>query len=380
MKILHTGDLHLGISLCGRSLLPYQQALPQLLSEASGDCQAVLIAGDIFDSVVSSSEAIRLYDAIVTRLCLEDRKKVIIIAGNHDGGTRLASCGALLERSGLHVFGRLEWPLRSVDLGECVVWPLPFFNSEELNILPSELLSAAGENASFALKTGVLMDYIRSQSDGRPQIILGHCFVAGGQTEESDTAAKLMSGGSMVLPERLFQGFSYVALGHLHRPQTLGTDRRIRYAGTPFPYAFSEANPALGFSVYDVQTAEFRHLNIPSPYSLVVLEEEYERLLDLGRSGRYRDCMVKISMKDRFAGQETFRQLKELFPNLLHFSGCPLPEDSEELTLAEISQFTGEELLERFMQERTGLPPTEQQLEWFHQAVEEAQGTREVRQ
>lgn len=380
MKILHTGDLHLGISLCGRSLLPYQQALPQLLSEAARDCGAVLIAGDVYDSVVSSSEAIRLYDNLVTRLCLEEGKQVVVIAGNHDGGTRLASCGALLERSGLHVFGRLEWPPRSVDLGECVVWPLPFFNSEELNVLPRELLANLGENASFAQKTGLLMDYIRSQSDGRPQIILSHCFVAGGQTQESDTAAKLMSGGSQVLPERLFEGFSYVALGHLHRPQSLGASGKIRYAGTPFPYAFSEANPTLGFSVYDVQTAEFSRLNIPSPYSLIVLEEDFERLLDLGRSGRYRDSMVKISIKDRFAGQETFRQLKELFPNLLHFSGCPLPEDSEELTFAEISQFTGEELLERFMQERTGLPPTKQQIEWFHQAVEEAQGNQEVKQ
>ena len=120
MRILHTSDLHLGISLMGRSLLEHQQWMIEELAQVAKREQvaAVLISGDIFDRSVVAAEVISLYNQMATKLCLELGVKVFLIAGNHDGAERLASCSALLEKAGLFVCGRLKDGVRRISLGQ----------------------------------------------------------------------------------------------------------------------------------------------------------------------------------------------------------------------------------------------------------------------
>ena len=110
MRILHTSDLHLGISLMGRSLLEHQQWMIEELAQVAKREQvaAVLISGDIFDRSVVAAEVISLYNQMATKLCLELGVKVFLIAGNHDGAERLASCSAL-PVSYTHLARKADW-------------------------------------------------------------------------------------------------------------------------------------------------------------------------------------------------------------------------------------------------------------------------------
>ncbi len=118
MKLLHTSDLHLGISLMGKSLLEHQRFLIDELSRvvSQQEVSAVLLSGDIFDRSVVAAEVIELYNELMTALCMKLGVKVFLIAGNHDGAERLASCSALLEKAGLFVAGRLKDGVRHVRL------------------------------------------------------------------------------------------------------------------------------------------------------------------------------------------------------------------------------------------------------------------------
>ena len=108
MKILHTSDLHLGISLLNVPLLGYQRGFCEYLCSAAENADAVIISGDIFDTSVASSEAVRCWSGLVSGLCLEKKLPVVVCAGNHDGAARLSSCGELLRASGLYISGSFE--------------------------------------------------------------------------------------------------------------------------------------------------------------------------------------------------------------------------------------------------------------------------------
>lgn len=118
MKILHTSDLHFGIGLHGVSLLKYQWEFCDALCEIvrGNNIDAVIVSGDIYDTSVASAEAIRCWDNLTTKLCLENGVPVIACAGNHDGAARLASYSDLLKKAGLHISGKLEDVLNLLHL------------------------------------------------------------------------------------------------------------------------------------------------------------------------------------------------------------------------------------------------------------------------
>lgn len=134
MKLLHTSDWHFGIGHGTVSYAEDQRFFLEKLYETirSEQVDAVLLAGDVYDSSVTNAEAISLYNEAVTTICAEMGVKLIVIAGNHDSAPRLAACRELLKASGLYVTGRLERDIVPVSLGDCDVYSIPFFGREEV--------------------------------------------------------------------------------------------------------------------------------------------------------------------------------------------------------------------------------------------------------
>lgn len=367
MRILHTSDIHLGISLNGKSYLEYQRLLADELCRIAEEQNAdvVIIAGDIYDNSVPGAEAIGIYNRLVTKLCLELRKKVIICAGNHDGAERLASCNELLKAGGLYLYGRISADYTvPLEIGDCNFYVLPYFNRGEVRALFPQGKFENYDSAMKAVVEKIPLD------ETKTNILIAHCFVTGASLSESDYGA--MVGGSSAVSAEIFEKFDYTALGHLHGPQWV--TKKIRYSGTPLKYSFSEAKQEKSVTVFDAEKGEFEEIPINQPVNLREISDTYENIRNMAKQDDSPDDFMKITMTDRFFGQDALEELRGFYPNLLHLAGVPtVSEKAEALSAEELSSITLEELAKRYYHERSNLEISEKQLEWFRNAVEEAE-------
>lgn len=250
MKILHTADWHLGKYLNNFSLLDDQKYILQqfigLVKTHQPD--VILLAGDVYDRSVPPAEAIKLFDEVMSEIILELKIPVIAIAGNHDNPQRVGYCNAILEKQGLYMFGQLTTspPLLTLPqvtlkdaFGEVHFFPIPYTEPETLRYFIKE----NGEESTIRNHHDTLAwitQKIKNQCPTGRRVLIGHAFVAGG--EASDSERDLLVGGAAYIDAKLFEDFTYTALGHLHRPQSFGEN--VRYAGSPLKYSFSEAHHA----------------------------------------------------------------------------------------------------------------------------------------
>lgn len=368
MRILHTSDWHLGIQLHGLPLLDDQRVMVEWLVETvrREQLDAVIIAGDIFDHAVARAEAINLYNDAMVALCRDCGVPVLICAGNHDGAARLTSCAALLRGAGLYVSGKLTTNIEPIVIGDAAIFLLPYFNADEARYLYPQ---AQVKNASDAMAavTGELRARLVS---GKRNILVAHCFVGGAQVSESDRAA--MVGGASQIAGGVFEGFDYVALGHLHRAQKSGAN--ARYSGSPLKYSFAEAAHPKSVAVLDTSTMEVRELPIPAAHDLRVLSGCFDTLLEAARFDIKREDYLKIELTDCRAGMEKLEQLREYYPNLLLLTGISAEMDDKagSLTVDELSKLQPRDIARHFYEDVTGMPLDEEQLEWFEAAMSAA--------
>lgn len=374
MKILHTSDLHLGFSLSNAPLLKYQQELKDHLSKAAESTDAVIIAGDVFDTSVASAEAVRCWSDLVSELCLEKNIPVIVCAGNHDGAARLASCSDLLRRSGLYISGTFEDAFEPILIGNTAFYAMPYFNPHGAAALLDCEPTAAAVMETAAQK-------ILSGADkSRTNILVAHCFAAGGTAAESDISARATEsvGGADRIPLKAFDGFDYVALGHLHSAQTLTSPSGtiVRYSGTPMPYSFPEAKKEKTFTVFDTDTRSVTEIPVPCGYRLRTIEDTYENILDIARKDQNREDFMKITVTDRYDGDGIYMSLKELYPNLLNFFGKGYAAPAEtKITAREAAELDIISLAKRYIEEKRGDTLDSDEIGWLTQALAEAEGS-----
>ncbi len=250
MKFLHTADWHLGRYLHGASLLADQaHVLDQFVALAiSEQVDAVVIAGDIYDRSVPPADAVALLDEVLARLVVEAGIPVIGIAGNHDSADRLAFGGRIFERARLILRGTLG-ELSPVVLrdahGEVAFWPLPFVDPT----FARALAGAEGVSDHQSAMSHVL-GLLRAQCQpGQRNVLVAHAFVAGGS--ESESERPLSVGGSGMVAADSFAGFDFVALGHLHRPQSMNSGR-VHYSGSLLKYSFNEVDHVKSVSLVEI--------------------------------------------------------------------------------------------------------------------------------
>ncbi len=370
MKLLQTSDLHLGISLMNIPMIGYQKKFCKSLLAAAETVDAVVIAGDVFDTSVASAEAVRCWSELVSGLCLEKKRPVIVCAGNHDGAARLSSCGDLLKASGLYIAGSFEDAFSPVVIGDTAFYVMPYFN-------PYAAAAFLGCKPSVGEVMRTAAKRILDQADkSKRNILVAHCFAAGGKASESDISARASEsvGGADRVPLSVFDGFSYAALGHLHRAQTLispaGT--AVRYSGTPLPYSFSEAEQEKTFTIFDTETLEISEIPVPEEYRLRTIEDTYENILEIAGNDSSRQDLMRIIVTDRYGGDGVYMKLKELYPNLLRFYGKSLSGgEGNELEAREASELDIISLAKRYAEEKRGGAPDEDEMKWLSEAFSE---------
>ena len=254
MRLFHTSDWHLGQNLHGQER-DFEHAcfLNWLLAQlATRQPDVLLIAGDIFDTVnppVKAQE--RLYDFIVSAHEQHPALTIVMIAGNHDSGSRIELPAPLMRRLRTHALGRVLWlddgqldaerlmiPLPDAT-GQIAAWclALPFLRPAEVTgaHLGDDYLRGIGQVHEWLIEAANA-----KRLPGQALVAISHAHMAGGSVSE-DSERSLIIGNAEALPASLFgPSISYVALGHLHKPQKVNGEERIRYCGSPIPLSFSE--------------------------------------------------------------------------------------------------------------------------------------------
>lgn len=259
MRFVHTADLHLGRKLNQMSLAQDMQVmLDQLVGlVVSEQASALVIAGDVFDTSVPPESAVRQWDAFVNEV-VGVGSRVLVVSGNHDSGTRLAVGHELIARAGVHVAGDLAGEVVHVRIGptdDCVTfWLMPFVRPADVRSWAAASGVDPSGAADYSLAVCLVTAAIRSHRDylaGR-NVLVAHQFVtAGSQCPERSDSERLTLGTLDNVDASVFDGFDYVALGHIHRPQRIGRDN-IRYAGSPLKLSASEISSTKTFAVVDV--------------------------------------------------------------------------------------------------------------------------------
>ena len=320
MRLLHTSDWHLGRSLHGTDLLAEQEAVLAQLAEVvrAERVDAVLVAGDVYDRAVPSADATAVLDRALTRLRAAGAQ-VVLTPGNHDSARRLGFGSGLFAAAGVHVradTARLDEPVLLADgHGEVAIYGIPYLEPEvarhELG-----LPEARGHEAVLT----AAMERIRADLFLRPgvrSVVLAHAFVGGAEPSESER--DICVGGVDRVPEAVFDGVDYVALGHLHRPQSL-TDR-MRYSGSPLPYSFAEAGHGKQAWIVDLDgngLCGVRPLPLPVPRPLTVLTGELAELLADPAHAGAEAHFVSVKLTDAVRPADPMRQLRGRFPHCVH--------------------------------------------------------------
>lgn len=373
MIFLHTSDWHLGATGGERDLWDDQKyfidAICSIVREKRVD--AVLLAGDVYDRSVPAAPAIGLYDYAMNRLCGELGVKVLTIAGNHDSAERLASCAGLLDKAGLYLQGAAQREPRVVEFADSQVFFLPWMTEEKIKSLyPEERDSINSLTDAYR----VAVNHMREKFiPGKHHLLLSHAFITNAETSTSDRAAEI--GFATQVPASVFEGFDYVALGHIHKPQQVNP--HVRYSGIPMAYSFGKEERQEK-SVTLIDTASMTQEVVPLPllHRWTTLTDSYEALLAGEYPEEIREGYVRLNVTDTAVGLDMLSRLRQVYPNALVVAGKTYDGEDTTITLTmeQLEQMESDpaEVFKSFCREEMGQEATDHFLQLFAQAVEEA--------
>jgi len=322
MKILHTSDWHLGKNLHANSLFEEQaHVLGKIMEELKQEYDAVLISGDIYDRAIPPTEAVDLFGSFLDWVS-ENNISAIIIPGNHDSSSRLNFANRSLEKVGIHFrsdFRRLSEPItiNDNDGREVDIFCIPFV---ETSFVRDQLGDNEINNYLQATQCCIekTKDGIR---DDVPSILISHAFVGNSieELETSDSERELFVGGSGLVPVDFFDGFDYVALGHLHRAQKVSNKSNVRYSGSIYQYSFSEAGHNKIAIKLEWNDNDFRVYNVPldSLRRVRIIEDQMDNVLTDKKYTDYEKSYVSVRLTDKGHLINIHPRLRERFPFLL---------------------------------------------------------------
>ena len=319
MRILHTSDWHIGRQFHGISLLDDQRhALNHLLRIVRDErVDVVVVAGDIYDRAVPPAEAVELLDAVLHALSHDCGVPVILIAGNHDSPERLGFGARQLARGGVHITGPLRSepaPLVFEDAhGPVAFYSLPYADPPVVR----EVLGVEVRGHQEAMQA--LTQRVRDHNQpGRRCVVMAHCFLEGYAGSESERP--LAIGGVETVDSSVFEGFHYVALGHLHGAQARGA-RHVRYSGSLLPYSFSEAGDPKSVTLVDLDadgTCSVRTVELQLRRGMRTVEGTLDELLEKGREDPAADDYIMARILEDRAILDRMARLRAVYPNVLH--------------------------------------------------------------
>lgn len=372
MKLLHTSDWHLGMVFRGG--ISYREDQMFFIHEickiaVREKVDGILIAGDIFDKGIASQEALAMYDYAMTHICGELQIPVYLVAGNHDGAERVSQCSELLKSSGLYIAGMLEKEPQIVSCEDTDIYLLPWISTDKVKaVYPEQAEEVDSMEAAYRV---VLEHYREHFVTGKKNILVAHAFIVDAETSVSDRAAEI--GHATAVGSYLFDGFDYVALGHLHGPQSIG--EHIRYSGTPMAYSFGkEEKQEKSVTIIDTETMELRVLPIPQLHRRTTLAGTYDELMAADFEQDLVDGYVRLEVSDKFVGMEAMASFREKYRNMLEISGKAIEREDATITMTieelEEADSDPEEVFKRYCGDILEQTPSSHLMQLFQSAME----------
>ncbi len=316
MKIIHLADLHIGKRVNEFSMIDDQKyILNQILEIIDKEKpDAVIIAGDVYDKQVPSIEAVELLDSFISDIS-KRKTTTFIISGNHDSAERLAFGSTLMAMGKIYISpvynGKISKYTLKNDFGSANFYLLPFVKPSHVKrFFPDEKI----ESYTDAIK--VVVDNLKLDTS-KINILIAHQFVTGASRTESE---EISVGGLDNVDASVFEDFDYVALGHIHRPQKIGTER-IRYCGTPLKYSFSEVNDTKSVSIIEINSKEdfnLRTIPLIPKRDMRKIRGTYEELTTKNSyENTNTDDYIHVTLTDEFNVADAIQKLRVIYKNIM---------------------------------------------------------------
>lgn len=371
---MHLSDLHLGKRVNGFSMLEDQAyILEQILEIVKTERpDGVLLAGDIYDKPVPPTEAVQLFDSFLTALA-DGNTRVFLIGGNHDSAERLAFGARLLQNRGVYIApvydGGIEPVVLEDEWGETGIYLLPFLRPAMVrHAFPDR------EEPFPDYQTALQAAVERLHPDPvRRNVLVAHQFVTGASRCESED---ISAGGLDNVDVSVFDGFDYVALGHLHTPQHVGR-REVRYCGTPLKYSFSECGQEKSVTVAElkgkgetqIRTVPLKPLRdmrrIRGSYLEVTARSFHEKI----NPSDY----LAVTLTDEEDILDGLQKLRVFYPNLmrLEYDNRRTRENRALEAVRDMERKSGQELFEEFYELQNNQPMSGEQKAFVKKLLED---------
>lgn len=317
MRFLHTADWHIGKIVHEQSMLGDQAyILEQLIEQVEEyEVDAVLMAGDLYDRSLPPKEAVSLVNQTLSRLINELEVPVFIIAGNHDSNERIEYLSGVAEAKQLYMEGTLKAHTRKVSLKEADIYMMPYAD----HVLIRQALDQP-EIRTIEEAVAAQVEQITSSDEfdrSRINMVMFHGYVISGSRTslvESDSERPLSIGTAEWIDQSIFDAFDYVALGHLHKGQKVGSNR-IRYSGSPLKYSKSEAAHQKKSFIIDIDRDSLEVTPVPliPKRDMRIVRGAFDDLMQQDWSDDY----IFIELTDDMFIQDAMSRLRGQFPQIL---------------------------------------------------------------
>lgn len=374
MKLFHLADLHIGKRVNEFSMIEDQKyILKRILDLAEEEKpDGIILAGDIYDKQIPSAEAVQVFDEFITRLAGR-AIPVFIISGNHDSAERLAFGGRLLNSRGIYLSPVYDGSVTKIPLkdqyGTVWIHLLPF-------IRPSTVRHVFENEADLVTDVQTAAETVirHMEIDLKDRnILVAHQFVTGASRCESED---VQVGGLDNIDAAVFTPFDYTALGHIHSPQNVGTDR-VRYCGTPLKYSFSEADQEKSITVVELEKKGTVRTSLLPLKPLRDMRKLRGTYLELTDRSFYRDMnredYIQVTLTDEDDVPDGLQKLRVIYPNIMQLLyDNQRTKTTQEVDAAQaVEKKTEMELFYEFYELQNNQPMTKQQKDFAEQLIRE---------
>ena len=369
MKFLHTSDWHIGRTLNGFDLIEEQKyAVNQILALAQDEqVDGIIIAGDLYDRAIPSTTAVTTFNQMLKKINIESKIPIYMIAGNHDGARRLNFGREWLGFNDIYLNTLLDEAFQPIETDEVQLFLLPFFDPADARIYFSNL--GMNDERVKAIKTisdamVLVLEELKKQFDPTKQQILVTHFAISAHQElpvelTSETASRV--GGLATMSSQLFEGFDYVALGHIHT-NLASPSEKVQYSGSPVKFNTKEANSNKGVYIIELEDGHVssKFLSLKQQRDLVVLKETWDVLInpDFYNALPLHTAWFAITIKkfERLVhrGENLRAQLQKIYGTIVELDFEDLAREKQMKSMANIENLSEELIIERFYERVTG--------------------------
>lgn len=332
MKFIHTADWHIGKTVNEFSMLEDQKYILEKFIDyiKKEKPEALVIAGDLYDRSVPPANAVAFLNEFFSRVIIDLKTPIIAISGNHDSGERLSFASQILEKQGLYIVGELKKEIKPVTIKDTDFYLIPYCDPAVVRAIYGDDTLRTHEEAMQKIIDGIN----NSRDKSRKAVIVAHGYITNISFDKemkredilkeidleiSESERPLSMGGTDIISGKIFDGFDYVALGHLHGQQNVGSER-IRYSGSPLKYSLSEENHNKSFTVVELLDEDINIEKIPlTPWrDMRNIKGELKTLISKEYySLKNTDDYVYALLEDEGELHDPIATLRAIYPNIM---------------------------------------------------------------